>query len=130
MEPQTTSASTGSPHASRGSTSIRDEVVEKVAGRVARDVPGVQDLGGVVARAVTAVRERMHLGQQDAAEGVSVKVDGRTAEVEVGIVIEPGFHPGEVAGAVRTTVISSLQDMLGLTISAVTVTVHRRPHSG
>src|SRR5256885_4006242 len=57
--------------ADRGRTTIANEVVEKIAGIAAREVPGVHDLGGDVARVFTAVRERLHLGEESAAQGVS-----------------------------------------------------------
>jgi len=110
-------------HASRGRTTVADEVVEKVAGIAAREVPGVFDLGGDVARAVTAVRERIHLGQESAAQGVSVKLEDKTAEVDVVIVIEFGFQVYDVADAVRDKVISSVEQMLGINVTAVNVRV-------
>jgi uncharacterized alkaline shock family protein YloU len=98
-------------------------VVEKIAGIAVREVPGVHDLGGDVARVFAAVRERIHLGQESAARGVSVKLEGKTAEVHVVIVIEFGFHVYTVADQVREKVISSVEDMLGLEISEVNVRI-------
>lgn len=110
-------------HHGRGSTTVADEVVEKIAGIAAREVSGVHDLGGDAARAVTAVRERIHLGQESAAQGVSVKLEGRTAEVRVVLVIDFGFHVYEVADQVREKVIASVEDMLGIQVTAVNVRV-------
>jgi uncharacterized alkaline shock family protein YloU len=109
--------------ADRGHTTIANEVVEKIAGIAAREVPGVFDLGGDVARVFTAVRERLHLGEESAAQGVSVKLEGKTAEIEVTIVIEFGFQVYSVTDKVREKVISSVENLLGLEVTGVDVTV-------
>jgi uncharacterized alkaline shock family protein YloU len=110
--------------AERGKTTIADEVVEKIAGIAAREVPGVFDLGGDVARVFSAVKERLHLGDEKTDnKGVSVRLDGKTAEIEVVIVIEFGFQVFSVTEKVREKVISSVENLLGLEVTAVDVTV-------
>jgi len=109
--------------AERGKTTIANEVVEKIAGIAAREVPGVYDLGGDAARLFSAVRERLHLGEESAAQGVSVRLEGKTAEIEVVIVIEFGFVVYSVTEKVREKVISSVENLLGLEVLAVDVTV-------
>ena len=109
--------------AARGKTTIGNEVVEKIAGIAAREVPGVHDLGGDVARVLSSVREKLHLGEESAAQGVSVKLDGRKAEITVVIVIEFGFQVFSVTEKVREKVISSVENLLGLEVVAVDVTV-------
>jgi uncharacterized alkaline shock family protein YloU len=109
--------------ADRGRTTIRHEVVEKIAGIAAREVPGVYDLGGDVARVFSAVRERVGLGEAEADQGVSVTLDGRTAAVEVVIVIEFGYVIHSVTDTVRAKVISSVENLLGLEVTSVDVIV-------
>ena len=109
--------------AARGRTTIANEVVEKIAGIAAREVPGVFDLGGDVARVFSAVKERLHIGEESAAQGVSVKLDGKTADIEVVIVIEFGFQVFSVTEKVREKVISSVENLLGLDVTNVDVTV-------
>jgi uncharacterized alkaline shock family protein YloU len=109
--------------ASRGHTTIANEVVEKIAGIAAREVPGVYDLGGDVARVLSAVKEKLHLGEESAAQGVSVKLEGKTAEIVVVIVIEFGFQVFSVTEKVREKVISSVENLLGLEVVSVDVTV-------
>ena len=109
--------------AARGRTTIANEVVEKIAGIAAREVPGVYDLGGDVARVFAAVKERVGLGDADADQGVSVRLDGKTAVVKVVIVIEYGFVVYSVTEKVRQKVISSVEKLLGLEVVAVDVTV-------
>jgi uncharacterized alkaline shock family protein YloU len=110
--------------AERGRTTIADEVVEKIAGIAAREVPGVYDLGGDVARVFSAVKERLHLGDEKSDnKGVSVKLNGRTAEIEIVIVIEYGFQVFSVTEKVREKVISSVENLLGLEVTNVDVNV-------
>jgi len=109
--------------AGRGRTTIGNEVVEKIAGIAAREVPGVHDLGGDVARVLSAVKEKLHLGEESAAQGVSVKLEGKAAEITVVIVIEFGFQVFSVTEKVREKVISSVENLLGLDVVSVDVTV-------
>ena len=109
--------------ADRGRTTIRHEVVEKIAGIAAREVPGVYDLGGDVARVFSAVKERIGLGDADADQGVSVVLTGTTAVVEVVIVIEFGYVVHSVTDTVRVKVINSIENLLGLEVTSVDVIV-------
>jgi len=109
--------------ADRGQTTIANEVVEKIAGIAAREVPGVHDLGGDLARALSTVKEKLRLGEESAAQGVSVKLEGKTAEIAIVIVIEFGFQVFSVTEKVREKVISSVENLLGLEVTAVDVTV-------
>ena len=109
--------------AERGQTTIANEVVEKIAGIAAREVPGVHDLGGDIARVLSSLKEKLRLGEESAAQGVSVKLEGKTAEIVVVIVIEFGFQVFSVTEKVREKVISSVENLLGLEVVAVDVTV-------
>jgi uncharacterized alkaline shock family protein YloU len=109
--------------AARGRTTIADEVVQKIAGIAAREVPGVYDLGGDVARVFSAVKERLHLGEESAAQGVAVTLEGKTADITITIVIEFGFQVFSVTEKVREKVISSVENLLGLEVTNVDVTV-------
>ncbi len=109
--------------AARGRTTIADEVVQKIAGIAAREVPGVYDLGGDVARVFSAVKEKLRLGEESAAQGVAVKLDGKTADIEITIVLEFGFQVFSVTEKVREKVISSVENLLGLDVTNVDVTV-------
>ena len=94
----------------RGTTTIANEVVEKIAGIAAREVPGVYDLGGDTVRVFSSVRERLHLGEESKAQGVAVRLDGAAAEISVTIVLEYGFVVSSVTDKVREKVISSVED--------------------
>jgi uncharacterized alkaline shock family protein YloU len=112
--------------AERGTTTIADEVVEKIAGIAAREVAGVYDLGGDVARVFAAVRDRIGLGDGDGEQsnrGVAVRLEGRSATVRVTLVIEYGYVVYSVAEKVRTKVIGSVENLLGLEVTAVDIVV-------
>jgi uncharacterized alkaline shock family protein YloU len=112
--------------ADRGVTTIADEVVEKIAGIAARKVEGVYDLGGDVARVFASVRDRIGLGddeRENGNRGVSVRLEGRSATVRVTLVIEYGYVVYSVAEKVRTQVIGSVENLLGLEVTAVDIVV-------
>jgi uncharacterized alkaline shock family protein YloU len=108
--------------ADRGSTRIEDEVVEKIAGIAAREVPGVHDLGGDTARLFASVKERVGLGESGN-RGVSARLDGRTARIEVTLVVEYGVQVHPVTQQVRAKVIESVESMLDLQVVEVNVVV-------
>lgn len=110
----------------RGKTSIADDVVQKIAGIAAREVPGVHDLGGQAGRMFASLREKIGLaesGNEEADNGVSVLLQGSTATVDLKIVIQFGYVVHSVTDAVRTKVISSVENMLGLEVTAVNIRV-------
>lgn len=110
----------------RGKTVIADEVVQKIAGIAAREVPGVHDLGGQASRMFASLREKIGLAETDNEEadnGVSVRLEGSLATVELKVVIEFGYVVHSVTEAVRTKVISAVENMLGLEVTAVNIRV-------
>jgi uncharacterized alkaline shock family protein YloU len=111
--------------AERGTTTIADEVVEKIAGIATREVPGVYDLGGDVARFFANVKERIGLGDsdEDADRGMSVRLEGRSAVINITLVIEYGFVVHSVTEKVRAKVISSVENLLGLDVTEVNIRV-------
>jgi uncharacterized alkaline shock family protein YloU len=109
----------------RGTTAIADEVVEKITGIAVRAVPGVYDTGGDVSRAFAAVRQRIGLGNADesADRGISVKLDGTRARVDITLVVEYGFVVNTVTAQVRANVIGAVEKMLGLQVTEVNIVV-------
>jgi uncharacterized alkaline shock family protein YloU len=111
----------------RGTTTIADEVVGKIAGIAAREVQGVYDLGGDTARVFASLKERIGLSAEgtgeDSDRGVRVRLEGTNAVVDMTIVIEFGYVVHTVTDAVRTKVISSVETMLGLEVTAVNIRV-------
>ena len=109
----------------RGTTTISDEVVEKIAGFAAREVEGIYDLGGDVARVFASVKERIGLGEasEQSDRGVTVRLEGKSAAIKIVIVIEYGYVVYSVTEKVRTKVIASVENLLGLEVTAVDIVV-------
>jgi uncharacterized alkaline shock family protein YloU len=105
----------------KGSTTIADIVVTKVAGIAAREVGGVHALGGAVARALGAVTQR--LGTDGNSQGVSVEVSDSEAKVTVTVIIDYGESIPDVAQEIRDNIIRRLEAITGLTVAAVDVAV-------
>ena len=107
-----------------GRTSVADVVVSKIAGMAAREVTGVHGLGGSTARALGALRERIPGGRVNVQQGISVEVGERQAAVDISIVAEYGVAIHELAEAIRRNIIISVEEMTGLEVTEVNVTVH------
>jgi uncharacterized alkaline shock family protein YloU len=97
----------------RGTTSIADAVVSKVAGIATREVGGVHNLGGGVSRALGSVTQR-----------VAVEVGEREAAVDLTVVIEYGESVPQVSQAIRENVIKRIEGITGLKVTEVNVTVN------
>jgi uncharacterized alkaline shock family protein YloU len=107
----------------RGSTTLADTVVTKVASIAAREVPGVYELGGGVARAVGSLTQRVGVGDQRS-QGVAVEVGQREAAVDLTLVIEYGESIPQVSEAVRSNVIKRVEGITGLAVTEVNIVVN------
>ena len=116
-------AAAAPPPELKGRIHIADEVVEKVAGLAAMEVPGVADLGGDFARALESVRERIGIGNKRGDQGVKAEVSGHQVAISVTIMVEFGHVVLEVARQVQANVARQTQRMLGLAVVEVNVTV-------
>ncbi len=104
-----------------GKTTIDDTVVSKVAGIAAREVNGVHSLGGGAARAIGALRDA--IGQRDHGQGVKVEVGEKQVAADVVIVAEYPVSLQQVADGVRSSVARALQQIVGMEVAEVNVTV-------
>ncbi|MFF3847157.1 Asp23/Gls24 family envelope stress response protein [Streptomyces sp. NPDC002328] len=95
------------------------------AGMAAREVPGIHNLGEGMARAFGATRERVPGGGAGGGvtRGVKVQVGKRQAAVDLNIVVECGVSIVDVAGDVRSNVISAVERMTGLEVVEVDIAV-------
>ncbi len=108
---------------SRGSTTIADAVVTKVAGIAAREVSGVHNLGGGAARAMGAMTQRVGIGDERS-QGVSVEVGEREAAVDLKLVIDYGESIPQVSEQIRENVVKRIEGITGLSVTEVNVTVN------
>ncbi|PCN47716.1 Asp23/Gls24 family envelope stress response protein [Curtobacterium sp. 'Ferrero'] len=104
-----------------GTTSIDDSVVEKVAGLAAREVDGVHSLGSGAARAIGAIRDA--IGQRDFGQGVKVEVGEKQVAADIVIVAEYPVALQQVADGVRGNVSRALEQIVGMEVAEVNVTV-------
>ena len=104
-----------------GKNTIVDGVVSKVAGIAAREVPGVHDLGNGAARAIGALRDA--IGQRDFGQGVKVEVGEKQVAADIVIVAEYPVSLQQVADGVRTGVARALEQIVGMEVAEVNVTV-------
>ncbi|WP_369244783.1 Asp23/Gls24 family envelope stress response protein [Streptomyces sp. R41] len=112
------------PPETRGRTTIADGVVEKIAGIAAREVPGVNALGGGFTRTMGAVRDRVPGGHASAGRGVKVEVGEKQTAIDLQVVVEYGVSITEVATEVRENVIAAVERMTGLEVVEVNLAVN------
>jgi uncharacterized alkaline shock family protein YloU len=93
--------------AERGTTTVPTEVIEKIATLAVREVPGVYQFGAA----------------ESGDKPMSIELDGRTAGVEMHLVIEYGFAVYAVTDKVRTKVISALENLFALDVTAVDIVI-------
>ena len=106
-----------------GTTTIDDVVVSKIAGIAAREVSGVDALGGGGARMIGNIRESFG-ASEDVRQGVDVEVADGTARIEIAITAEYGVAIHELAEAIRRNIMNAVERMTGLSVERVNVVVH------
>ena len=106
-----------------GTTTIEENVVAKIAGMAAREVPGVYDMGNAVRRAFSAVTDRIPNAQTNVAGGISVQKGETQAAVEVTVVVEYGISIVEVSDAIRRNIIEQIEGTTGLEVVEVNINV-------
>ncbi|MFF1595358.1 Asp23/Gls24 family envelope stress response protein [Streptomyces sp. NPDC058286] len=108
---------------SRGRTTIADSEVAKIAAMATREVPGIHSLGSGMARALGSVRDRVPGTRSGISRGVSVEVGERQAAIDLDVVVDYGVSIVDVAGEVRTDVITAVERMTGLEVVEVNIAV-------
>ena len=109
----------------RGTTTIQDGVVSKVAGMAAQEVDGVRMGGGGTAQAVGSVMSAVPgVGGASESRGVSVEVGEVEAAVDLSMSVEYGRTIHQTAEAVRSNVMRRVEDLLGLRVTEVNITVN------
>jgi uncharacterized alkaline shock family protein YloU len=119
----TAGVSAASPlESGRGTTTIAETVVTKVAGIAAREVAGVHALGGSTSRAIGSMTQRVGLGDERT-QGVNVEVGQHEAAVDLTIMVDYGESIPQVAQRVRENVIKRIEGITGLAVTEVNVSV-------
>ena len=109
----------------RGTTTIQDGVVSKVAGIAAQEVEGVRMGSGGASQAVGSIMSAVPgVGSQSESRGVSVEVGEVEAAVDLSMSVEYGRTIHQIAEAVRTNVIRRVENLVGLRVTEVNITVN------
>lgn len=111
------------PPGMRGDVTVADRVVAKIAGMAAREIPEIHNLGGGMARAFGAVRERVPGSGGDVTQGVSVEVGERQTAVDLDVVVEYGASIADITRDARANVVNAVERMTGLEVVEVNIAV-------
>jgi len=106
----------------RGSTTISNAVVSQVAGIAAQEVEGVQ-MGGGTSRAVGGVLDSV-TGGSGTTRGVTVEVGEEETAIDLSLAVEYGRPIPQVSEAVRSNVIRRVENLVGLRVTEVNITVN------
>jgi uncharacterized alkaline shock family protein YloU len=112
----------------RGTTTIQDGVVSKVAGIAAQEVEGVRMGSGTTSQAVGSIMSAVPGvgggGASQSSRGVTVEVGEVEAAVELTMSVEYGRAIPQIAEAVRTNVIRRVESLVGLRVTEVNIAVN------
>ena len=106
----------------RGNITISDAVVSQVTGIAAQEVEGVQ-MGGGTSRAVGGVLDSVR-GGSGTTRGVTVEVGEEETAVDLSLAVEYGRSIPQVSEAVRSNVIRRVENLVGLRVTEVNITVN------
>lgn len=109
----------------RGSTTIQENVVSKVAGLAAQEIDGVR-MGGGGSQAAAGFLGGITGGGGGgggATRGVGVEVGQEEAAVDLTLTAEYGKSIPQLSEAVRRNVINRIENLVGLRVTEVTILV-------
>lgn len=107
----------------KGTTSIQDAVVSKIAGIAAQEVEGIRMSGGG-SQAVGSLLGSITGGSGGSqSQGVSVEVGEQEAAVDLTLTAEYGKSIPQITEAVRRNVINRVENLVGLKVTEVNITV-------
>lgn len=106
-----------------GTTTIAENVVAKLTGIAAREVPGVYGMGTAARRAFDTLTDRIPGSQTNVSGGVSVEKGEKQTAIDLTIVVEYGTSIVDVAEAIRRNVIRAVEQGTGLQVVEVNIDV-------
>ena len=109
----------------RGNTSIQDGVVAKVTGIAAQEVDGIRMGGGGSQAASSLIGSLTGGGGGGGGQtrGVTVEVGEEEAAVDLTMTTEYGKSIPQLSEAVRRNVINRIENLVGLSVTEVNITV-------
>lgn len=106
-----------------GTTTIEENVVAKIAGMAARQVPGVYGMGNAVRRAFSAVTDRIPTTHTNVTGGITVHKGDTQAAIDVTVVVEYGYSILDVCNDIRSNIIDQIEGTTGLEVVEVNIDV-------
>ncbi|WP_181275029.1 Asp23/Gls24 family envelope stress response protein [Brevibacterium oceani] len=106
-----------------GTTTIAENVVAKLTGIAAREVPGVFGMGNAARRAFDTLTDRIPGSQTNVSGGVSVEKGEKQTAIDLTIVVEYGTSIVDVAEAIRRNVVRAVEQGTGLQVVEVNIDV-------
>ena len=111
-------------HTERGSTTISDSVVSKIAGIAAQEVDGIRMGSGASQTASSLLGSIPGVGGGGGqTQGVSVEVGQEEAALDLTLTAAYGQSTPQLAEAVRRNVINRVENLVGLRVTEVNITV-------
>ena len=111
----------------RGSTTINDSVVAKIAGIAAQEVGGVR-MGGGTTQAIGGLLSNVPGvggdGGSSQSRGISVEVGEVETAIDATLTVEYGRSIPQVAEEVRRNIINRIENLVGLRVTEVNITVN------
>ena len=103
-----------------GQVQIADEVVAIIAGLAATEVEGVASMAGNITNELVS-----KLGMKNLSKGIRIEVEEEegAVSVDVAINIDYGYSVPKTSKKVQEKVKASIENMTGLTVSDVNVTI-------
>lgn len=101
-----------------GELKIANEVVAVITALAATEVEGVSSLVGNLTHELIA-----KLGMKNLSKGVSVSVEEGVVSAQISLIIQYGYSVPEVSAKVQDKVKSAVENMTGLRVDSVRVTI-------
>lgn len=103
---------------SAGTIKIADDVIACIAGLAATEVEGVDSMAGNVTKDLIA-----KLGVRDLSRGVKLEIDGDEVSLALSLNIAYGYSIPAVTNQVQDKVKNAVENMTGLHVTDVSITV-------
>ena len=99
-------------------------MVQKIAGRAAREISGVYGFGGGAGRTFGAITERIPGARPTVGRGVTVEVGEEQAGIDLDIVVEYGVPIAQLTQAIRRNVTGAVELMTGMEVVEININVN------
>lgn len=107
----------------QGKTTIADEVVSRLVTLAAKEIDGIQDIGGQgLGEQIAGLTQRI-TGRDQAQQGIRVEVGEREVAIDVQVIAHYGVRIPDVMATVRQRIIDRIEGLLGLVVKEVNIQV-------